>query len=292
MEHHYNVEIAKKYGIAEAVLLQNIYFWLSKNKVNNHNLMDGHYWTYNSARAFRELFPEMTQSKIYACLKRLEEQGVILSENYNKIAYDRTKWYALTELGWSLFDDVEFPEDGDESGKSKEEKPVANEDFHFTNQKMPFHESKNDISRIQEPIPDNKQQIVNQNENTDCETVNETELNTRARENHRNEHQGLSEYASGVFDEIWDRVPSDEKMSLGQTYSMQRMNSLDALASIISKAVGGVPNVPCQLFAKWVSDAIAMRRGKAKCISYALKDFSEQIAECCSRAYKIEMAWG
>ena len=33
--HSFNIDIAKEYGILEAVLLNNIYFWVEKNANNN-----------------------------------------------------------------------------------------------------------------------------------------------------------------------------------------------------------------------------------------------------------------
>lgn len=95
MEHHFNVEDAEKYGIAAAILLYNLRFWIKKNKTNNRNCYDGYYWTYNSIRSWAELFPYMTVSKIRTALTVLEDCGVILTANYNKAGYDKTTWYTV-----------------------------------------------------------------------------------------------------------------------------------------------------------------------------------------------------
>lgn len=39
MNHSFNVEIATKYGMLEAVLLENINFWITKNKANGKNFL-------------------------------------------------------------------------------------------------------------------------------------------------------------------------------------------------------------------------------------------------------------
>lgn len=106
--HQFDVAVAKEYGIQEAILLQNIAFWVQKNAANNKQVYDGNVWTYNSVKAFAELFPYMSEKQIYNALKKLENEGLIVTGNYNKSAYDRTKWYALTEkacdiLGISIF---------------------------------------------------------------------------------------------------------------------------------------------------------------------------------------------
>ena len=102
MEHSFDIEIAKELGIEEAILLKNIYFWIQKNEANNKHFADGYYWTYNSVKAFNELFPYLTEKRIRSALQNLEEKGYIITGNYNKSAYDRTKWYAITAEGKSL----------------------------------------------------------------------------------------------------------------------------------------------------------------------------------------------
>ena len=99
MQHSFDVDIAKKYGILEAILLNNLWFWIEKNKANNTNFYDGFYWTYNSTRAFNELFPYVSQRQIQNALKHLKEEGILQTGNYNKISYDRTLWYAFTKKG-------------------------------------------------------------------------------------------------------------------------------------------------------------------------------------------------
>ena len=102
MEHSFNIELAKEYGILEAILLKNIWFWIEKNRANEKNFYDGTYWTYNSTRAFNELFPYASESSIKRALKSLQEKGIIKTGNYNKSFYDRTLWYAFTDLGYSI----------------------------------------------------------------------------------------------------------------------------------------------------------------------------------------------
>ena len=101
-DHHFNVEEATKYGIEKAILLHNIRFWLQKNKANKNNKhrhFNGniYYWTYNSREAFGELFPYFVPRNISRWLLELEKDGVLLSGNFNKSKYDRTKWYTIKD---------------------------------------------------------------------------------------------------------------------------------------------------------------------------------------------------
>ena len=103
MIHHFTVGVAREYGLNEAVILQNIYYWVDKNATNRRHLHDGRYWTYNSAAAFTEQFPYFTKGQIQYTLKKLREHGLILVGNYNKQPFDQTRWYALTDKAYALF---------------------------------------------------------------------------------------------------------------------------------------------------------------------------------------------
>jgi hypothetical protein len=95
--HVFNVEVAKKWGVEPAVILSNLGFWIRHNLVNNRNIKDGYCWTFNSSRAFSELFPYFNEKKIYRILCELEKKGAIKSGNYNKLRYDRTKWFTIID---------------------------------------------------------------------------------------------------------------------------------------------------------------------------------------------------
>ena len=102
--HSFSVDVAKEVGVNAAILLQSIKFWCAKNKANGKNEHEGLYWTYNSVKAWQELYPYLGKSAIDSALKKLEERGYIRVGNFNKLAYDRTKWYAITEKGLLLFE--------------------------------------------------------------------------------------------------------------------------------------------------------------------------------------------
>lgn len=101
--HSFSVDVAKEVGVNAAILLQSIKWWCDKNRANGKHLHNGLWWTYNSVKAWEELYPYLGKSAINSALSKLEERGYIAVGNYNKSAYDRTKWYAITEDGMSLF---------------------------------------------------------------------------------------------------------------------------------------------------------------------------------------------
>ena len=108
MEHSFNVEIAKEYGIVEAILLKHIYYWILKNKANNKYFYDDNYWTYNSTKAFAELFPYLSERQVKYALKKLVDLGIIIKGKYNQNSYDKTNWYAITKFGYSIIQKCSF----------------------------------------------------------------------------------------------------------------------------------------------------------------------------------------
>ena len=103
MNHSFNVEIAKEFGIEKAVILENFYFWIKKNKANKRNIHEGKVYTYNTAEAFAELFPYIKERKIAQILREMEnEDGLLISGQFHN--YDRTKSYTLTDYAMSFFE--------------------------------------------------------------------------------------------------------------------------------------------------------------------------------------------
>ena len=99
----FSTKDAKQYGVDGAIMLHHIRYWVAKNEANETNFHEGQYWTYNSTTAFAQLFPFWSARKIGRILSKLEDDGAIISGNFNGKRYDRTKWFtlvnAITENG-------------------------------------------------------------------------------------------------------------------------------------------------------------------------------------------------
>ena len=128
MIHVFDTDVAQKYGINAAIILQNIAFWIKQNEANGTNFYDGNYWTFNSNRAYQELFPYMSKRQIETAFRKLIDDGVLITGNYNKLAYDRTLWYALTQKGKCIshFGGMEFPDVANGLPKNGEPIPDIN----------------------------------------------------------------------------------------------------------------------------------------------------------------------
>lgn len=115
MNYNFDVEFAIKYGVNESIMINNFVYWIKKNKANNINFNDDNWWTYNSVRAFKELFPFWSEKQIRNILKSLEDKGILISGNYNQVAYDRTKWYAISNDFFWLIDVTKWENGSDQN---------------------------------------------------------------------------------------------------------------------------------------------------------------------------------
>ena len=147
--HFFNPNVAVSVGVKAAILFQNIAYWVAKNEANEQNYYDGRYWTYSSRTAFKKLFPYLSEKEIRNALKKLEDAGMIVTGEYNKSAYDRTKWYSITEYGYSVLQNAQV--DADQLEDSTLPKGPINLD-----------ERANQLDSEGQPIPD-----INTNINTD-----------------------------------------------------------------------------------------------------------------------------
>ena len=97
MNHSFNTELASEIGLSPAVILENIAYWVNKNKANGTNLREGRYWTFSTMEGFRRYFPYLTFKQIRYALDKLEQEGYLIVGCFNEKPFDRTKWYTLGE---------------------------------------------------------------------------------------------------------------------------------------------------------------------------------------------------
>lgn len=98
-KHSFSVEFAERFGIVEALLLDYFFFWInnSQKKKEKDKYHDGRYWVYGSVRKIAEAHPYLSRAKVHRALKKLEEAGAIKTDAFNKMCWDKTTWYTLTD---------------------------------------------------------------------------------------------------------------------------------------------------------------------------------------------------
>ena len=84
--------LACKVGLNEAIILQQFHYWLQRS----NNVKDGHKWIYNSYSEWHKQFPFWkSKNTLISAIKHLEDMRILISGNYNKAKFDKTKWYRI-----------------------------------------------------------------------------------------------------------------------------------------------------------------------------------------------------
>lgn len=78
-------------SLDEAVIIQQLHYWLQRSNLVREN----HRWVYNSMADWNKQFPWLTRKTLTNKFNDLEKRGLIITGNYNKAAFDKTKWYRI-----------------------------------------------------------------------------------------------------------------------------------------------------------------------------------------------------
>lgn len=95
--------LAKELGLNQAIVLQQLHFLLNiaQQSDNRYNLVDGHWWVYNSYPEWQEkYFPYFSQKVIQRTFLELEANGFVIARQGMKSAHDRRKWYRIDYDAW------------------------------------------------------------------------------------------------------------------------------------------------------------------------------------------------
>ena len=92
--HSFSTALAKKYGVNAALILSYLSYKIQKS-TNNY---DGKNWFYITVKDLAQHYPYLGRTAVFEALQRLtRKDGPLITGNYNKKTYDRTKWYAFKD---------------------------------------------------------------------------------------------------------------------------------------------------------------------------------------------------
>lgn len=114
INHSFDVHIAAKYGITEAIIISHICYWIDFNRRTKKNFHQGRTWFYDTLDDIRAHFPYLTKDQVFNAIYRLcngksrkskkkdlDFEPVLLIGNFNQTTYDRTAWYSfIDESKW------------------------------------------------------------------------------------------------------------------------------------------------------------------------------------------------
>ena len=202
MNHSFNIELAQKYGIEEAIIIEHFAFWIKKNVANKNNYFEGEYWTYNSAKALEELFPYMNLKKIQRVLTSLEKMKIFKSGNFNESKYDRTKWYCIVDPEIKAMYNINYspsPLDKMSNEKnqevSKKESSKSASVCHKTKRPMKDLKMSNEMEKNVQPIPDINSYINTYTTTTKLDNINKIDPQTKKKNSSRSSlYEFLNKY--------------------------------------------------------------------------------------------------
>ena len=91
-----NPVAAEVLGVNEAIIVQQIHYWLNINEKAKINFYNGRYWTYNTYENWQKtnfrFFSVRTLKRIF---KKLFDEKILIKDNFNKKKYDRTLWVTI-----------------------------------------------------------------------------------------------------------------------------------------------------------------------------------------------------
>jgi hypothetical protein len=93
--HSFSVDLAEKYGVECAILINHFQFWIRQNQAMKRNFHDGRTWMYQSQKDIAAIYPYWSEDAVFRNIKKLIACGVLIKGNYNKTKFDQTAWYAF-----------------------------------------------------------------------------------------------------------------------------------------------------------------------------------------------------
>lgn len=159
-------KLATAIGLNEAIVLQQIHFWVEVYKKANktHHYQDGEWWVWNTGKEWKENFPFWSESTVWRALESLRGSylpkvgdtkigrgPLVITGRFNKEGYDRTLWYRID------YEELEQVE----TLLSNCEEPFSQND-------------KMDLPKVTSPIPESTTEITAESKEIAAKAASET----------------------------------------------------------------------------------------------------------------------
>lgn len=107
----FDVELATKFGLNNAIFLQDLAFWIEFNRKRDKAFRDGRYWTYSTMEEISERHPYWTKNQVRHIIDTCKKNGWIFVEHYDQSNYNRRNWYSIRDDIMSIisFGHDDFP---------------------------------------------------------------------------------------------------------------------------------------------------------------------------------------
>lgn len=104
-------KLAIAIGLNEAMVLQQIHYWIDITRETGNKPINGRYWIRKTTEDWSRQFPFWSEITVKRAIKGLCDRGLVIRDNLNKNKQDRTLSYtidqsALADLESQIFDDA------------------------------------------------------------------------------------------------------------------------------------------------------------------------------------------
>lgn len=199
--------LAKHLGINHAIFLQQMHYWLRCSK----HVHDGHRWVYNTYADWQQQMPWLTVRGVRKIINDLETGGYIVSGTFNRMAFDKTKWYRID------YDALNWPDS-----------PMCHEMPHG------LTETADDLPEKADDASQNVTSDVAQSDTPIPETTQET---TNKRKASARSGKRRFDYTD-EFEEFWQAYPKVRRLAKAEAFAeWEAIAPDDALRSKIMTAI-------------------------------------------------------
>ena len=95
------IDLGGDYGAA--VILEGIARGVMRHAADGTHEHDGRFWMYQTCKGMAEYYGTMSEDTVFRKVKKLIREDMIVQGCFNKVGFDRTSWYTLTERGYSYY---------------------------------------------------------------------------------------------------------------------------------------------------------------------------------------------
>ena len=149
--------LAMAFGLNEAIVLQQINYWIGKDKVGKVHF--GRRWVRNTYEQWQVNFPFWSVTTIRRILKNLTNYGVVLAtDKLNKRKGDQTKWYTIDQEALRIVYDT--LQKGKQPTETTEDDPLSKmgaEGVQYGQGGCP--EWTGEVSNMDRPLPETTQRL-------------------------------------------------------------------------------------------------------------------------------------
>lgn len=144
-------DVATVLGLSQSVVLQQLNYWLHSKIAK---FIDGRYWVYNTYDGWHDdNFPFMSKSTVIRCFKELEEKGIVITGNFNRLGIDKTKWYSIDEDKLDQIMGMTSPSTQNEQTRESKRVAPSTQNDHM------------EELNLTTPLPETNQRVTTENNN-------------------------------------------------------------------------------------------------------------------------------